>query len=282
VARDLQAAIEQEAPGPGRVSRALLGHCLADGSCWTEQLRHSSSAVFAALAQNPSLIEPMRVAYAELHRRVAEDGLPEGLGDVVVASIDGLWLNWVLGLVPVSQERIVRVRKALARWLATADSSGTAGKAKAGKAMREVRRPSPDRDSPRRSQAPQGTCNMKARVVIASSLLLLLVVGTFAGLALWRRHRDQVEAAATAAMPEPSESVVLASASELPFQRSVTAIGTVIALQSVTLRNEMAGTVREVKLVSGQVVEAGDLLVALDVSVEEASSESPKLRKRSR
>src|SRR6058998_603358 len=36
-----RAAIEQESPGPGRVARALLGHCLADGSCWTEQLRHS-------------------------------------------------------------------------------------------------------------------------------------------------------------------------------------------------------------------------------------------------
>jgi AcrR family transcriptional regulator len=135
------AAIEHESPGPGRVSRALLGHCLADGSCWTDELRRSSSAVFAALAQNPSLIEPMRVAYAELHRRVADDGLPEGLGDVVVAAIDGLWLNWVLGLVPVSQERIVRVRKALSRWLATVDSSRTTRKAKAGKAIGAVHRP---------------------------------------------------------------------------------------------------------------------------------------------
>ena len=31
----------------------------------------------------------------------------------MVAAIDGLWLYWVLGLVPVSQTMIVRVRNAL-------------------------------------------------------------------------------------------------------------------------------------------------------------------------
>jgi RND family efflux transporter MFP subunit len=49
-----------------------------------------------------------------------------------------------------------------------------------------------------------------------------------------------------------------------------TAIGTVLALRSVTLRNELAGTVRHVALKPGEVVEAGSVLVALDVSVEQA------------
>src|SRR5690606_11836294 len=42
------------------------------------------------------------------------------------------------------------------------------------------------------------------------------------------------------------------------------------ALRSTTLRNELPGTVREVHLTPGRIVEEGDLLVALDVSVEEA------------
>jgi membrane fusion protein (multidrug efflux system) len=46
---------------------------------------------------------------------------------------------------------------------------------------------------------------------------------------------------------------------------------TVLALHSITLRNELPGTVREVRLIPEQVVEAGTLLVALDVSVEEAA-----------
>jgi AcrR family transcriptional regulator len=99
--------------GPGRMARALLSHCLSDARDWTEQLRRSSSAVFAALAQNPSLIEPMRAVYRDLRRRLAEDGLPTGVGETVAAAIDGLWLDWVLGLASVDQALVVRVRGAL-------------------------------------------------------------------------------------------------------------------------------------------------------------------------
>jgi AcrR family transcriptional regulator len=106
--------------GPGRMSRALLTHCLSDAKCWTEQLRSSSSVVFAALAQNPSLIQPMRAVYSDLHRRIAEDALPPGVGETVAAAIDGLWLDWVLGLVPVNQNLVVRVRLALEDMLARA------------------------------------------------------------------------------------------------------------------------------------------------------------------
>ncbi len=51
---------------------------------------------------------------------------------------------------------------------------------------------------------------------------------------------------------------------------TTTAIGTVLALRSVTLRNELAGTVRAVHLVPGAIVEAGAVLVAIDVAVEQA------------
>jgi membrane fusion protein (multidrug efflux system) len=43
-----------------------------------------------------------------------------------------------------------------------------------------------------------------------------------------------------------------------------------IALRSITVRNEMPGTVRYVHLTPGHVVDPGQVLVALDVSVEEA------------
>ena len=111
-------AYKRTSEGPGRMARALLDHCLSDAKCWTEELRRSSSAVFAALAQNPALIEPMRTVYADLHRRIAEDGLPPGVGESVAAAIDGLWLDWVLGIVPLEQVRVVRVRRALEDMLA--------------------------------------------------------------------------------------------------------------------------------------------------------------------
>ena len=51
---------------------------------------------------------------------------------------------------------------------------------------------------------------------------------------------------------------------------ATTSIGTVLATRSITLRNELAGKVVQVRLVPGEVVDAGTLLVALDVSVEQA------------
>jgi AcrR family transcriptional regulator len=106
-------AYERTPEGPGRMARALLDHCLSDAEGWTAELRRSSSACFAALAQNPSLIQPMRAVYAELHQRVADDGLPPGVGEAVAAAIDGLWLYWVLGLADVNQDLVARVRGAL-------------------------------------------------------------------------------------------------------------------------------------------------------------------------
>lgn len=98
--------------GPGRMARALLGH-LGNAREWTEQCQRSSSATFAALALNPRLIEPMRAVYSELRQRIAEDGLPPGVGETVLAALDGLWLNRVLGLAPVDQGRMDQIRQAL-------------------------------------------------------------------------------------------------------------------------------------------------------------------------
>src|SRR6266704_1828128 len=66
------------------------------------------------------------------------------------------------------------------------------------------------------------------------------------------------------------ESVTVAVAKALEHRQTTTSIGTVIALRSITLRNELPGTVRQVMLTPGQVVDAGTVLVALDISVEEA------------
>lgn len=108
-------ACSQTAEGPGRMARGVLHNCLTDAETWTDQLRRSSAAVFAALAHKPALIEPMRAVYSDLYKRLEEDDLPPGVGEAVQAAADGLWLNWVLGLVPVDQARMTRVRTALER-----------------------------------------------------------------------------------------------------------------------------------------------------------------------
>src|SRR5262249_4801230 len=105
---------------------------------------------------------------------------------------------------------------------------------------------------------------------IGSSLLLVTLVGTGAGLAEWKHASIQDADAAAAAQPEPSESVTVAVAQERRHLQTTTSIGTVLALRSITLRNELPGPVREVSFEPGQVVDEGTLLIALDVSVEEA------------
>jgi AcrR family transcriptional regulator len=121
-----QNACERAPEGAGRMARGVLTNCLTDVESWTDQLRRSSAAVFAALAHKPALIEPMRAVYSELYRRLEADGLPDGAGEAVAAAADGLWLNWVLGLVPVDQARLTRVRSALETLLTPAKSADPA------------------------------------------------------------------------------------------------------------------------------------------------------------
>jgi membrane fusion protein (multidrug efflux system) len=109
-----------------------------------------------------------------------------------------------------------------------------------------------------------------SRSWIGSLLLLAVLVATAAGLAAWKYAATQEANAASANQPEPIESVMAAVARAVEHRQTTTSIGTVLALRSITLRNELAGTVRQVLFTPGQVVEAGRVLVAIDVSVEEA------------
>src|SRR5262245_31821100 len=105
---------------------------------------------------------------------------------------------------------------------------------------------------------------------IGSLVLLATVLGIAGCLAAWKAASIRKANAAAASQPEPMESVTVAVAKEREHRRTTTSIGTVMALRSITLRNELAGTVKEVNLTPGQIVEPGTLLVGLDVSVEEA------------
>ena len=110
---------------------------------------------------------------------------------------------------------------------------------------------------------------MNARHFKSSAVLLAIVVGGAVVLGIWK-YSIQSAIAAAAAQPEQMESVMAAEAKTLEHAPSTTAIGTVIALRSITLRNELAGTVRQTALEPGRIVEPGTVLVALDVSVEKA------------
>lgn len=105
---------------------------------------------------------------------------------------------------------------------------------------------------------------------VGSVVLPVIVLLMGVGLAAWKYDAIQAGQAASASQPEPMETVTVALAKEIEHRQTTTSIGTVLALKSITLRNELAGTVRDVRLTSGHIVEPGMVLVALDVSVEEA------------
>jgi membrane fusion protein, multidrug efflux system len=105
---------------------------------------------------------------------------------------------------------------------------------------------------------------------IGSIVLIVAVIATGTALAAWKHSALEKAGAAAASQAEPVESVETVVAKEREHRPVTTAIGTVVATRSISVRNEIPGTVRRVALVPGQIVERGTVLVALDVSVESA------------
>ena len=103
---------------------------------------------------------------------------------------------------------------------------------------------------------------------VAPLVLAGVLLGTAGVLGAWKHNNLAAEKSAT--QPEPIEAVTVATATPRAHRETTTAIGTVLALESITLRNELPGTVRHVSLTPGAIVEAGTVLVALDSSVEAA------------
>lgn len=115
---------------------------------------------------------------------------------------------------------------------------------------------------------------LNRRGSVASAVVLLAVLGTGGGLAAWKYSALKESEAAAANQPEPTELVTTAIPNEIDHRQTSTSIGTVLALRSVTLQNELAGTVRQVSLTPGKIVEAGAVLLTLDTSVEQAELEA--------
>jgi len=111
---------------------------------------------------------------------------------------------------------------------------------------------------------------MVRRKWLGSVVLVGAVVGAAVSLTAWKHISIANAEERAASQPEPAETVAVAVARQHEHRRSATSIGTVVALRSITVRNELPGTVRRVSLTPGQIVEAGTVLVGLDVSVEEA------------
>jgi len=108
-------------------------------------------------------------------------------------------------------------------------------------------------------------------VIARRTLGMVVAVGLVLGaLAAFKVHALQAAAHARAAARPPPVTVAAVTAAESTWQRQFHAVGTLDAVQGVTVSNELAGSVVRIAFASGQHVKQGDLLVQLDVSTDEA------------
>jgi len=103
--------------------------------------------------------------------------------------------------------------------------------------------------------------------IIATTVIALAVLAAIFGYKFMGIRRAM---AAMAGMQQPATTVSATPVTVQTWPNSLTAVGTLASFRGVTVKSELAGTIREVPAVSGAPVAKGDLLVVLDTSVEEA------------
>lgn len=104
--------------------------------------------------------------------------------------------------------------------------------------------------------------------VIAAATLFAGIAVTGALLAAYKHRALHPDGPAHAW--EPSEAIEVVAAREVQWNPTADLVGTVFSLRSVRVRNELAGTIREVTFESGEIVEAGRVILTLDDSTDRA------------
>jgi membrane fusion protein, multidrug efflux system len=110
-----------------------------------------------------------------------------------------------------------------------------------------------------------------AKKFILTVLGLLIVVGGLVGVKVLQFQAMFSQSAQAAA---PPETVATSEVRETTLNPTLDAVGSVVAVQGVTLNAEITGSIRRIAFDSGANVQAGAVLVELDTSVEQAQLEA--------
>ena len=100
--------------------------------------------------------------------------------------------------------------------------------------------------------------------------MLVLMIALIAGLAFIKFRQFQAMAAQFAAMQPPPEAVTTIVAQREEWPATISSIGTVAAVQGVTVSADLPGIVDRIAFDSGKPVKEGDVLVQLDTRQEQA------------
>lgn len=106
-----------------------------------------------------------------------------------------------------------------------------------------------------------------AKKLVITIVGLLLVLGFLVGTKA-AQITSMIAASKTARQPSDAVSTYIAKRDQ--WRPVVNGVGTVTAVQGVTVSAQMSGNVAEIAFESGAIVKEGDLLLRLDTSVEEA------------
>jgi membrane fusion protein (multidrug efflux system) len=107
---------------------------------------------------------------------------------------------------------------------------------------------------------------------MAKRMILMLTVTAviLAVLGFVKFRQFQAMAGQAAAFQPPPEAVTTIVATQEEWPATLSAIGTVAAVQGVTVSADLPGTVGRIAFESGRAVRAGDVLVELDTRQERA------------
>jgi membrane fusion protein (multidrug efflux system) len=105
-------------------------------------------------------------------------------------------------------------------------------------------------------------------MIVRLLLLILLLSAIFGGIFFWKA--EQQRQAAAMQMAPPPAAVAATEVRAVEWQPRLRAVGSLVAEQGIQITTEVEGLVREIHFDSGQRVEAGQLLLRLDDSVEQA------------
>ena len=100
-------------------------------------------------------------------------------------------------------------------------------------------------------------------------LVVLLLVVIFGGIFGWKFYSGQ-QMAAMMSRPQPPVTVASAEVELQTWQPYLQAVGSVEAIQGVSVTTEVPGQVSEILFESGRKVEAGEIILLLDDSVDQA------------
>ena len=111
---------------------------------------------------------------------------------------------------------------------------------------------------------------MKRKIALAI-FVVLLILGGLAGVKALQIKKLMASGKSYAQPPEAVSAVVV---EERKWPDTLTSIGSIAAVQGVTITPEISGTIREIAFEPGAIVAKDDILVRLDVSSEEAQLRS--------